>query len=293
MINYKERIDKLYDLISPCTLCPHECKVDRIRKKTGKCKTGNELFISSYNLHFGEEPPISGLKGSGTIFFTNCNLACVFCQNYPISQLSNGNLISTDNLTNNMLELQEKGAHNINFVTPAHVLPMLVEAVYKAKNSGLKIPLVYNTNGYEKVETLKLLEGIIDIYLPDAKYTKEENSVKYSGAPNYWNVNKLALKEMFRQAGNLVIDKDGIAQKGLIIRHLVLPNNISGTKEVLEFIANDISSDVYLSLMSQYHPAHQSHKYPEISRRLNQTEYDEAVKTANDLNLDKGWIQEL
>ncbi|MCB4790922.1 MAG: radical SAM protein [Elusimicrobia bacterium] len=279
--------------MNPCTLCPHECRVNRLANKKGKCRTGKDLYVSSYNLHFGEEPPISGFRGSGTIFFTNCNLSCVFCQNYPISQLNNGNLISTDVLAKNMLELQEKGAHNINYVTPSHVLPMLVEAVDKAKKSGLKIPLVYNSGGYEKVSTLKLLEGIIDIYMPDAKYSNNENSKNYSKADSYWEINKPALLEMYRQAGNLVIDEEGIARKGLIIRHLVLPNDISGTKEVLKFIADKLSNSVYLSLMAQYHPANQSHKFPELSRKLTLQEYKNAVNIAHRLNLEKGWIQEL
>ncbi|MBN1622093.1 MAG: radical SAM protein [Endomicrobiales bacterium] len=293
MINFPERINKLYSLLNPCRLCPHECRVNRLEDKQGKCRCGKDFYVSSHNLHFGEEPPISGFSGSGTIFFTNCNLSCVYCQNYPISQLGNGNKSSVQELADMMMELQKNKAHNINFVTPTHVVPFIVEAVFKAREKGLNIPLVYNCGGYEKVETLKLLEGIIDIYMPDAKYSSDENSLKYSGAQNYWEINKAALKEMHRQAGNLILDKNGIAKKGLLIRHLVLPNNIKRTKEVLEFISKEISPDTYLSLMSQYHPAHQSFKYPELSRQVSANEYKQAVKTANTFKLTKGWKQEL
>lgn len=286
------KTDSIYSLLNPCRICPHECGVNRLNNQRGKCRTGEGVRISSYNLHFGEEPPISGYSGSGTIFFTNCNMACVFCQNYPISHLGNGNEISIEELVSIILELQDRGAHNINFVTPTHVVPQIVKAVTLSRKKGLKIPVVYNCGGYEKVETLKHLEGIVDIYMPDAKYSDRNMSEKYSNAKDYWEVNKKALKEMHRQVGNLTVNKSDVAIKGLLIRHLILPNNISGTKEVLEFIANEISADTYVSLMAQYHPAHNSYKFPELSRRISANEYKQALKITQRLKLEKGWQQE-
>ncbi|MFH1369163.1 MAG: radical SAM protein [Elusimicrobiota bacterium] len=293
MISRKERIEKLYTLLNPCRLCPHACGIDRFASAMGRCGSGKNILISSSNLHFGEEPPVSGFKGSGTIFFTNCNLSCVFCQNYPISQLRNGNPATVGELAEKMLDLQKQGAHNINFVTPTHFAPQIVEAVYIARDAGLNIPLVYNCGGYEAVGTLELLEGIIDIYMPDAKYSDAGKSQKYSSAPNYWTVNKKALKEMHRQAGNLEVDDKGVARKGLLIRHLVLPNDISGSSEVLEFIAKELSPDTYVSIMSQYHPANKTDMFPELSRKVSAREYNRVVKLAENLGLDKGWIQEL
>ncbi len=293
MLDNIERGKQLYSLLNPCRLCPRKCMVDRTAGKTGRCRTGLDVYISSYNIHNGEEPPISGFSGSGTIFFTNCALSCVFCQNYPISQLGHGNKVSVERLSQIMLELEERGAHNINLVTPTHVAAQAVEALALARQAGLKIPLVYNSSGYESVETLKLLEGIVDIYMPDAKYSDPAKSLEYSGAGDYWEANKAALKEMYRQVGNLVMDKNGLATKGLIIRHLVLPNDISGVREVLKFIAEGISKDVYISLMSQYHPAHMSHKYPELSKKISKKEYDKALNILNNLGLANGWVQEL
>ena len=291
-INFPERIKALYALTKPCRLCPHACGIDRSKKSSGKCRSGLEVRVSSDNLHFGEEPPISGFMGSGTIFFTNCNLSCVFCQNYPISQLNNGNAVTIKELSQIMLELQRKLAHNINLVTPSHFVPQIVEAVYEARKNGLKIPLVYNCGGFEALETLKLLDGIIDIYMPDAKYSTD-NSLKYSGAPDYWEINKKALKEMHRQVGDLKVDKDGIAFKGLLVRHLVLPNNLAGSGQVLEFVSNELSQLTYMSIMSQYHPANRTEQYPELSRKISLREYSQVLKTAEKLRLDKCWIQEL
>ena len=293
MIRNTPALKALYKLLNPCRLCPHNCGVNRIKGEKGRCRTANEFAVSSYNVHSGEEPPISGYSGSGTIFFTNCNLSCAFCQNYPISQLGHGKKCTIEQLVAMMLELQGKGVHNINFVTPTHVVPWLIDAVMQARTIGLKLPLVYNCGGYESVETLKLLDGIIDIYMPDAKYSVSKNAVKYSNAENYWEINKLALKEMFRQVGNLKLDDLGIAQKGLIIRHLVLPNDISGTREVLKFIAEKISPQTYLSLMAQFHPAHLTAKYPEINRRLTSKEYKNVADFARKLGLENGWMQEI
>lgn len=259
----------------------------------GFCQTGAEVKVSSHNLHFGEEPPISGKTGSGTIFFTNCNLRCVLCQNYPISQLGNGNAVSIEGLGAMMLKLQQQGAQNINLVTPTHVVPQIVQALDWAMERGLSIPIVYNSGGYESVETLAILEEIVDIYLPDAKYADNSKALKYSSAPNYWEVNKLALKEMYRQVGNLQINADGVATRGLLVRHLVLPNNLSGSAKVLEFLAEEISPALYLSLMAQYHPAHKSYDYPELSRSITEQEYQQILDLADSLGLSHGWRQEL
>ena len=293
MTRNKATVKSLYQLLNPCRLCPHNCGVNRLKGEKGRCRTGNGFSVSSFNIHTGEEPPISGYNGSGTIFFTNCNLSCAFCQNYPISQLGHGKKCSVEELANMMLELQDKGAHNINFVTPTHVVPWIIDAVFRARDKGLKLPLVYNCGGYESIETLKLLEGIIDIYLPDAKYSCSANAVRYSGAENYWEINKIALKEMFRQVGILELDKVGIAKQGLLIRHLVLPNDVSGSGKVLKFIAEQISPQTYISLMAQYHPAHSSTKLAEINRRLTRKEYAKIADFAQNLGLENGWFQEI
>ncbi|HBU69302.1 MAG TPA: radical SAM protein [Elusimicrobia bacterium] len=285
------KVEKLYSLMKPCRLCPRLCGVDR-NVSTGVCRSGAELYISSYNLHFGEEPPISGTKGSGTVFFTNCSLSCLFCQNYPISQLGNGRKISTVEFSDIMLELGAGGAHNINFVTPTHFAPLIADSVAKARAKGLKIPMVYNCSGYENIETLKLLEGIIDIYLPDAKYSSEDSARECSGAEDYWEINRKALKEMHRQVGVLRLDENGIATRGLIVRHMVLPHGLSGSGEVLEFIAKEISPRTFISLMAQYHPAHRAGTHPKLSRRLLEEEYGKVVEKAAKLGLDNGWIQE-
>ena len=274
-------------------LCPHRCMARRLEGKTGRCRTGGEVYLASHSIHFGEEPPISGYSGSGTLFFTSCNLSCVFCQNYPISQLNNGNLTSVHELAHIMLNLQKRGVHNINFVTPTHVLPQVIEAALEARSRGLTVPFVYNSGGYEDAETLKLLDGIIDIYMPDAKYSDDKNALAYSGAEGYTTANRKTLKEMHRQVGDLVIDKAGIARRGLLVRHLVLPNGIAGSRAVLEFIAREISPSTYLSIMSQYHPAHKTDRYPELSRSVTPKEYRAVLKVARTLGLTSGWQQEI
>lgn len=289
---FSTRVKQLNSLLESCELCPRKCKVNRLKNELGFCRTGKNSLVSSQNMHFGEEPPISGLDGSGTIFFTHCNLQCVFCQNYPISQLGNGNEITIDKLAEIMLWLQKCGAHNINLVTPSHVIPQFVEAVYLASRKGLNIPLVYNSSGYDSVDTLKYLDGIVDIYMPDAKYWDDKNADKYSSAISYREFNSAALKEMYRQVGNLALNKDGIAVKGLLIRHLVLPNNIAGSEEILKFVAKEISPDTYMSIMAQYHPANKSDKIPELSRRVTQEEYDKVLDLAEKLCLVNGWHQE-
>ncbi|MBI5574241.1 MAG: radical SAM protein [Elusimicrobia bacterium] len=279
-------------LLSKCSVCPRNCNVNRLKNKLGFCKIGKNPKISAYNLHFGEEPPISGTNGSGTIFFTGCNLRCVFCQNYPISQRCCGNEITVEKLAEIMITLQNQNANNINLVTPTHVVPQIIEAVLLAKNRGLKIPIVYNSGGYEKVETLKLLKGIIDIYMPDAKYSDDKMAEKYSDAKNYWEINKKTLKEMHRQVGDLQI-KNGIAVKGLLIRHLVLPDNIAGSKKVFEFISKEISQKTYISIMAQYHPANRADEFPELQRKITNEEYSQVLNWADEFGLTYGWRQEL
>ena len=289
---FQKRINQAYKFLESCKLCPHCCKVNRIAGQKGICRSTAELKISSFNAHFGEEPPISGVYGSGTIFFTNCTLRCIYCQNYPISQLSNGNTISVSDLSSIMLTLQKQRCHNINLVTPTHFVPQILKAVAQARTSGLKIPLVYNTSGYESSETLKLLDGIIDIYLPDAKYAEDDVAEKYSKAEKYSLVNKDALREMYRQVGNLRMSKSGIAVSGLIIRHLVLPQNLSGTDKILTWVAENISKKTYISLMAQYFPAFQASEYPVLSSRISKDEYKRARKYFDNSGLVNGWFQQ-
>ncbi|MDR1418738.1 MAG: radical SAM protein [Endomicrobium sp.] len=293
MIDFKVNINKLYSMMDKCNICPRKCGIARNDGQKGLCKTANKLFIASTNLHTGEEPPISAKNGSGTIFFSNCTLNCVFCQNYPISQLGNGKEISLESLVNSMLTLQERGAHNINFVTPTHYSAQIAKAIYFAKKRGLVIPTIYNCSGYENVKTLKLLEGLIDIYLPDIKYVDNKIAFKYSKVKNYVQANQLAVKEMKRQVGDLQIDQNGVAKKGIIVRHLVLPYNINNTKKILKFIAEELSKDTYVSLMSQYHSAYKSTEFKELSRSLSLQEYNEAIDYLETLNLKNGWIQNL
>ncbi|MBI4778165.1 radical SAM protein [Candidatus Desantisbacteria bacterium] len=288
----KQRVKEAYAMLEKCRVCPRECGVNRLKNEHGFCQSGLLPVVSSCNSHHGEEPPISGHHGSGTIFLTNCNLRCVFCQNYPISQLGVGNEITATELAKRMLKLQKMGCHNINFVTPTHFTPQILDAVESAIADGLNIPILWNTNGYESIETLRLLDGIISIYLPDAKYIDPQMAQKYSNAPlNYPEINLKAIKEMWRQAGSLIVDEKGIAQKGMIIRHLVLPEKIAGTKQVLKMLAQEISKDVYISLMSQYFPANKASSYPEINRKISRQEYDDALNCLDDEGLHEGWIQ--
>ncbi len=289
----EKRVEEAYKRLESCNLCPWRCGVNRLKnEKRGVCRSGLNPMVSSYNLHFGEEPVLSGTRGSGTIFFTNCTLRCVFCQNFPISQLGAGKEYSVEELAEMMLELQAKGAHNINFVTPSHFIAQILKATLIAAEKGLSIPLVYNTSGYDAVDALRLLDGVVDIYLPDIKYSDNRVAKKYSRAKNCVEVNRAALKEMHRQVGDLVVDEEGIAVRGLIIRHLVLPNGLAGTKEAMEFIAKELSPNTVVSLMSQYFPAHKAHDYPELSRSITAEEYLEAIKYLEEAGLRRGWIQE-
>lgn len=285
----KERKDKLYELLEACRLCPNECGVDRRISNDGNCRSGYLPVVSSYFPHFGEEPPLVGRFGSGTIFFTNCNLDCKFCQNYDISHFGIGKEVTIEELASMMLYLQNRGCHNINFVTPTHFTPQIVDALIIARERGLEIPLVYNCGGYESVETLKLLDKIIDIYMPDIKYSSNENALKYSGASDYWDVVKKAIKEMHRQVGDFVISSSGIAKRGLLIRHLVLPNDISGSKKVLEFIANEISKNSYVNIMDQYRPAYLANKFTELNRSIYEREFYEVISFARQIGLYRGF----
>jgi putative pyruvate formate lyase activating enzyme len=288
----KQRIRQAYAMMEKCCVCPRECGVNRLKDEQGFCRSGLLPVVSSCNSHHGEEPPVSGYRGSGTIFFTNCNLRCVFCQNYPISQLGVGNEKTVEELARMMLKLQKMGCHNINFVTPTHFTPQILKSVELAIGDGLNIPLLWNTNGYDSVDTLRLLDRTISIYLPDAKYMDTQNSIRYSNTPhNYPEINLSAIKEMWRQAGSLVVDRDGIAQKGMIVRHLVLPEEIANTKQVLKMLAQEISPDVYVSLMSQYFPANKASSYPEINRKISHKEYDDALNCLDSEGLHEGWIQ--
>jgi putative pyruvate formate lyase activating enzyme len=284
-----ERRDKLYDLLEACRLCPNECGVNRFESDNGNCRSGILPKVSSAHRHFGEEPPLVGMFGSGTIFFTNCNLDCKYCQNYDISHQGIGVEVSIQDLAEMMLDLQNVGCHNINLVTPTHFVPQIVDALIIAREKGLQIPLVYNCGGYESVETLKLLDKIIDIYMPDIKYSSNENALKYSGVSDYWDVVREAVKEMHRQVGDLVINYLGIARRGLIIRHLVLPNDIAGSKKVLEFIAKEISIDSYVNIMDQYRPLYLANRYPELNRHITKKEYMEVINYARQIGLHRGF----
>ncbi len=275
----EKRIEALYERMSPCRICPHECKVDRLKGEKGFCKVGGKPVVSSYGPHFGEERPLVGTNGSGTIFFTWCNMACVYCQNWDISHLGEGDEITVEDLAKIMLILQVWGCHNINLVTPTHQIAFIVEAIKIAAEKGLNLPIVYNCGGYESVETLKLLDGIIDIYMPDIKYMDEKVAFKLSKVKNYPKVVKEAVKEMHRQVGDLIIE-DGIAKRGLIIRHLVLPGDLSQTEEVIKFVAEEISKDTYFNLMDQYRPCGDAWKYPPLDRMINKEEWNRALQWA-------------
>ncbi|MDP2981025.1 MAG: radical SAM protein [Candidatus Omnitrophota bacterium] len=286
----KDKIKKAYKLMEKCSICPRKCGANRIKGQIGFCKAGLKPMVSSFHAHFGEEPPVSGRNGSGTIFFTHCSLRCVFCQNHPISQLGQGKEVTVEELAGMMLKLEAEGCHNINFVTPTHYMPHILEAIFIARDKGLKAPLVYNSGGYESMEALEILDGIIDIYMPDMKYSDNALSKKYSNAPDYFEINKIAVKEMYRQAGDLKIEM-GIARKGLLIRHLILPENLAGSRKIFEFIANELSPDIYVNIMAQYYPCHSANKFPEINRRITAKEYMEAIRLAEKAGLKNGFRQ--
>jgi len=277
-----------------CNICPFKCNVNRNQKNLGVCKIGGKIKISYVSTHRWEEPCISGTKGSGTIFFTGCNLRCVFCQNYKISRKeSEGREITEEELAYIFLEKQKEGVHNINLVSPTPYISYIKKAIITAKNKGLIIPIVYNSNGYENAESIKELDGLIDVYLPDFKYADDILAKKYSGAINYKESAVKAIKEMYRQVGNAKFNKDSIIQKGIIIRHLVLPNNIENSKKVLKEIADNIDKKVYISLMGQYIPQDKSCKYEELNRKITNEEYDEVIDYFFEVGLTNGFMQEL
>ncbi|MBS7651079.1 radical SAM protein [Candidatus Bathyarchaeota archaeon] len=282
-----ERLERLYKILESCELCPRKCRVNRMRGERGYCKSGMEVMVSSFNPHFGEEDPLVGTGGSGTVFLTNCNLLCVYCQNYEISHLGYGSAVREDKVAEYMISLQRRGCHNINFVTPTHYTPQLVKAIKLAILKGLNLPIVWNCGGYENVETIKLLEGIVDIYMPDMKYGRSDTAKEYSNAPDYFERCKEAVREMHRQVGDLVIE-NGIAKKGLLIRHLVLPEDGAGSEEVLRFIAEEISKNTYINIMDQYRPMYKAYKYDGLKRRPTFEEYGRVVKLARKFGLERG-----
>ena len=315
----EKRIDKLLSILNSCTLCPHECRVNRLNEEKGICQAGDSVSISSAFPHFGEEPPLVGRRGSGTIFFANCNLRCVFCQNHDISHRVNGTEVTQERLAELMLYLQGVGCLNINFVTPTHYASQIVQALPLAIKMGLNVPLVWNCSGYDSLEVIKLLDGIVDIYMPDVKFGDLENARRFTTgwqghnqrgycpdtqqklcqknkvtqvsntAHNYFENVKPVLKEMYRQVGNLELDDNGIAVKGLLVRHLVMPKNRAGSKKILKFIAEEVSQDTYINLMGQYRPAFQAFKYPDINRNITTEEYNEVLLYAREVGLYRGF----
>ncbi|MDD4874530.1 MAG: radical SAM protein [Dehalococcoidales bacterium] len=292
-----KRAKRLHERLASCDICPRKCRINRLLGEVGFCHSGELPIVASFCDHHGEEPVLSGSQGSGTIFFGNCNLRCVYCQNNQISQdwqKQKANEISCRRLAEYMLYLQNKlGCHNINFVSPSHFVPQIVAAILEAIPMGLHLPLVYNSNGYDRLETLKELDGVIDIYLPDFKYIDEKQALELSKVENYVACAKDAIMEMYRQAGNLVVDEDGIAQRGLIIRHLILPNGLSGSREVLKWLVKGLSPEVTISLMSQYKPMHKAGEFLSLSRSISKSEYDEVYNLLEELGMENGWVQKM
>lgn len=295
------RIKLLYSILESCELCPRKCRVNRRRGERGVCRAGHDLIVASYHPHFGEEEPLVGKRrftlsgimgltrgGSGTIFLTHCNLLCVYCQNYGISHLGSGNQVTPAIVARMMINLQNQGCHNINFVTPTHYTPQLIEATRIAIGEGLTLPLIWNCSGYENVEIIKLLDGIVDIYMPDIKYSQREPATKYSNAPDYFERCKESLLEMHRQVGDLKLDSAGIAYRGLLIRHLILPNDLAGSERILRFIAHNLSTNSYVNIMFQYRPEGKAYAYPELNRRPTRHEFSQVVNSAINLGLTRG-----
>jgi len=280
-------------MLDKCTICPHNCKVNRLIGNNGRCKCNDKIKIALSSLHMFEEPCISGTNGSGTVFFSNCNLNCIYCQNYQISQLGNGKEVTIDELAGIFIQQQEKGAHNINLVTPTMYVFQIIDAIIIAKKNGLKIPIIYNTNSYENVDTIKLLNGYIDVYLPDLKYYSNELSKKYSNVDNYFEYASKAIKEMYNQVGQAVFDDNVLIKKGIIIRHLILPNHIQNTKNILKWISTNMSKDIYVSVMAQYFPTYKAKDDSLINRKLTNKEYKDVFNYLYSLDLQNGYIQEL
>jgi putative pyruvate formate lyase activating enzyme len=286
------RADEAWEMLRGCKVCPQNCPVDRIQGKTGACHSGTEVIIGSWNVHRREEPPISGTRGAGTIFFGGCQARCSYCQNFWLSQMGHGLRVSYQRLADMMLSLQRKGCHNLDLVTPTHFVPQILKALVLAVDKGLHIPLVYNCAGYEHIHTLRLLDGVVDIYLPDAKYASNQEAMRTSKMHHYVEFNRAALKEMYRQVGGLQVDEEGIAVRGLIVRHLVMPNRHAGTSELLAWIAEEIGTDIGLSVMDQYFPAYKALNDPQLNRRLTWREYREALDIVEDLPFENLFLQE-
>jgi putative pyruvate formate lyase activating enzyme len=289
------RVEAAYARLAACDICPRHCGADRLAGEMGDCHTGELARVSSYGPHHGEEDVLRGWRGSGTIFFTRCNLHCLFCQNADISQTDDGDpstgsgqaLVAPAELAAIMLRLQAAGCHNINLVSPSHVIPQILAAVLLAAQAGLRLPLVYNTGGYDDLATLALLDGVVDIYMPDMKYADPAAGVRYSQAPDYPRINQAAVKEMHRQVGNLQVDAQGLAVRGLLVRHLVLPNDLAGTQEIARFLAGEISPNTYLNVMAQYRPAYRASRFPELSRPISRAEHRTALQAALDAGLQR------
>ncbi|AKA71330.1 radical SAM protein [Clostridium scatologenes] len=282
----------MLEVLESCKLCPRNCGINRLKGELGYCNSGKNIKIAKVSLHNWEEPCISGKNGSGTIFFSNCSLKCVFCQNHEISSENIGKEVSIKRLSEIFLEQQKRGAHNINLVTPTHYVPQIIEALKISKASGLNIPILFNTSGYENIETIKLLEGYIDVYLPDIKYFNNKYSQKYSNAENYFAYASNAVKEMFSQVGNIKFNKDGLIEKGVIIRHLMLPGLLFDSKKIIDYIYSTFGDSVYLSLMNQYVPMHNAYKFPEINKSLNYKHYDSMIDYCLSLGIKNAFIQE-
>jgi len=281
----RDKISKARNLLNACGICPRACKADRLSGELGDCATGEDAIVSSFNAHFGEEPPLVGVFGSGTIFFTHCNLRCNFCQNYDISHQGKGEACGLGNLAGMMLILQNNGCHNINFVTPTHVVPQILSALDMAIEGGLRIPLVYNSSGYDKVETLKLLEGVVDIYMPDFKFWDPAVAGQTCNAPDYPEVAANAVVEMHRQVGDLQLDENGIATRGVLVRHLVMPAGLAGTGEVMSFIAKQVSRNTYVNIMDQYRPCGKALQTKGLERPVSGAEFNQAVQEAKDAGI--------
>lgn len=273
----KRRVGVAYGRLERCDICPRECGVNRRQGELGTCRAGEQAVISSYGPHFGEEAPLVGVGGSGTVFFTHCNLQCQFCQNYEISQMGEGRPVEPEQLAAIFLGLQERGCHNVNLVSPSHVVPQILAALLIAAEAGLRLPLVYNTGGYDSLQTLQLLDGVVDIYMPDMKYADADAARRLSKVENYPSVNQAAVKEMHRQVGDLLCNSRGVAQRGLLVRHLVLPENLAGTETIARFLAESVSTDTYINVMDQYRPCYKAHELPPLHRRVTREEYDQAV----------------
>ncbi|MEG6616874.1 radical SAM protein [Peptococcaceae bacterium 1198_IL3148] len=283
----KERAQQAVQLLADCTVCAQHCHVNRLQGEKGFCRVGREAVVASFGRHFGEEDVLVGQNGSGTIFFSYCNLACQFCQNCEVSHNGEGREVSADELAEIMLDLQRIGCHNINLVSPSHIVPQILEALVIAAEKGLNIPLVYNTGSYDEIKTIELLDGIVDIYLPDIKFSIDKQGEKYAAAPNYFTVARKVIKEMHRQVGDLQKNNQNIATRGILVRHLVMPNDVSGSEMVLQYLANEISPHTYINIMDQYYPAHNASKFPEISRPTSGREHRWVLQKARELGLDR------